>query len=345
MSWRALKRKPFPTANFSSQEWRTYITISSLNWGLSAAFIFASSVTMLNSSLGFSLQVKAPSGTVLLLLITLLLIITSLWKDQFFAILLNTVCLIVIVHFSSTLLSYTSQFWAAKVPFRDGLIAGVDSSLGFNWAAWYDWLNAHSLLENALRAVYSYSLPVQLGLLTCVQSISFLEIRMQRLCFVTQMALLITLIMAALVPTLGPYHYFSIPETANASNFFPAATGSHISDIINLRSASPKIPLDMMQGIITFPSFHAEMGLLFVWSVWPVRIMRWAAIAINGLMIIAVPLCGAHYLTDVIGGAAVALAAILIENTFFWFLVFSRAAEYGSSTDLATSGPASDPGM
>ena len=343
MSWRALRSKPFANPSFSSEEWRRYITISSLNWGLSAAFIFAASVTMLNSSLGFSFQIKAPSGTALLLLMTLLLIITSLWKDKIYAILLNTVCLIVIVHFSSTLLSYTSQFWAAKVPFRDDLIAGVDANLGFNWAEWYYWLNAHPVLEDSLRAIYSYGLPVQLGLLTCVQSIALLEIRMQRLCFVSQLALLVTLIMAALVPTLGPYHYFDIPESTTW-NLFPAATGSHMSDIMNLRSTSPKIPLDMMQGIITFPSFHAEMGLLFIWSVWPVRVMRWAAIVINALMITAVPLCGAHYLTDLIGGAAVAVVAILIENTVLWFLVFSRAAEYGSSTELAASGPA-DQGM
>ncbi|MBV9289846.1 MAG: phosphatase PAP2 family protein, partial [Hyphomicrobiales bacterium] len=219
----------------------------------------------------------------------------------------------------------------------------ADARLGFDWAAWRYWLNAHFVLENALRAIYSYSLPVQLGLLTCLQSFASLEIRMQRLCFAAQLSLLITLVVAALFPTLGPYNYFDIHGAANAPNLFPAATGDHVNDIFNLRSTSPIIPFERMQGIITFPSFHAELGILFVWSVWPVRFMRLIAIAINGLMIAAVPLCGAHYLTDVVAGAVVAGAAILIETAFLSSLVLSRAPEIGSSAKLAASGPASDP--
>jgi len=343
MSWRDLRLNPFPAPVISSQEWRTYTTVSLLNWVLSAAFLFAALATVANSSLSFSPQANIPSIIILLIIIAVLLVATSFCKDKSWVVMLNTVCLIAAVHFSSTVVSYTSQYWAAKVPLGDALIARADSRLGFNWAAWRYWLNERFVLENALRAIYSYSLPVQLGLLTCVQSFASLEVRMQRLCFAAQLSLLITLVIAALFPTLGPYHYFGLHSTANAPNLFPAATGAHVDDIFNLRSTSPIIPFERMQGIITFPSFHAELGILFVWSVWPVPLMRLIAIAINGLMIAAVPLCGAHYLTDVIAGAVVAGAAIFIETVFLSFLVFFRAPEIGASAKLATSGPASDP--
>jgi hypothetical protein len=37
--------------------------------------------------------------------------------------------------------------------------------------------------------------------------------------------------------------------------------------------------------------------------------MRWVAFALNALMLIAIPIEGSHYLVDVFGGIAVALAA------------------------------------
>jgi hypothetical protein len=62
------------------------------------------------------------------------------------------------------------------------------------------------------------------------------------------------------------------------------------------------------EGIITFPSLHAALGILFSVAVWPVKGLRWCAFGLNGLMLLATPAYGSHYVVDVIAGILVAAA-------------------------------------
>lgn len=56
------------------------------------------------------------------------------------------------------------------------------------------------------------------------------------------------------------------------------------------------------EGIITFPSPHAALGILFAVALWRVSVVRWIALVLNGLMVIAPPAYGSHYVVDVIAG-------------------------------------------
>lgn len=68
--------------------------------------------------------------------------------------------------------------------------------------------------------------------------------------------------------------------------------------------------LEDSAGILTFPSAHAAVAALCAWALWPIRILRYPALALNLAMgFSAIP--GAnHYVVDVIAGVVVALAAI-----------------------------------
>ncbi|MGY3080923.1 membrane-associated phospholipid phosphatase [Bradyrhizobium sp. LM6.10] len=61
------------------------------------------------------------------------------------------------------------------------------------------------------------------------------------------------------------------------------------------------------EGIISFPSLHAALGLLFPLALWPVRYFGWIAALLNVAMIAATPVDGSHYFCDVAAGLAVAL--------------------------------------
>jgi membrane-associated phospholipid phosphatase len=61
------------------------------------------------------------------------------------------------------------------------------------------------------------------------------------------------------------------------------------------------------EGIITFPSLHAALGLIFALALWPDRVLRWFSLALNLLMIVATPIDGSHYFVDVFAGLAIAL--------------------------------------
>jgi membrane-associated phospholipid phosphatase len=54
--------------------------------------------------------------------------------------------------------------------------------------------------------------------------------------------------------------------------------------------------------------------LLYAWALWPVRGFGLFVSALCALMLVATPVVGAHYFIDVLGGFAVAVAAIAVSR-------------------------------
>ena len=50
-------------------------------------------------------------------------------------------------------------------------------------------------------------------------------------------------------------------------------------------------------------------AVLYIIAAWPIRRLRWPLLALNIAMLLATPVEGTHYLTDMIVGAMVAVAA------------------------------------
>jgi membrane-associated phospholipid phosphatase len=84
------------------------------------------------------------------------------------------------------------------------------------------------------------------------------------------------------------------------------------------------IPLDNLEGLITFPSFHTAGAIMFIWALRKVPYVRWPAIALNAALIAATPIDGAHYFIDLVGGAVVAFAAIAMS---YWICRFVPVEE------------------
>ena len=74
------------------------------------------------------------------------------------------------------------------------------------------------------------------------------------------------------------------------------------------------ILLNDLEGLITFPSFHTAVAILFAWALWRTPVAWVFGVILNGLMILATPLAGSHYVIDLVGGTVVAMVAIGIAN-------------------------------
>src|SRR5262249_48360851 len=70
------------------------------------------------------------------------------------------------------------------------------------------------------------------------------------------------------------------------------------------------IPLDNLEGLITFPSFHTAGAIMFIWALRKVPYVRRPALALNAALLAATLIDGTHYFIDLVGGAVVAFAAI-----------------------------------
>ena len=75
------------------------------------------------------------------------------------------------------------------------------------------------------------------------------------------------------------------------------------------------LDLGAMTGIVTFPSFHAASAAIYLWALWPVKLLRPIAILANVAMIAATPAVGGHYFVDVVAGLALAAASIAVAGS------------------------------
>jgi membrane-associated phospholipid phosphatase len=78
------------------------------------------------------------------------------------------------------------------------------------------------------------------------------------------------------------------------------------------------------EGIITFPSVHAALAIIVIAALWPIPALRFVAIAINLLMLLATPIDGSHYFVDIAAGVALAVASLVAARA-----IAERACAHG----------------
>jgi membrane-associated phospholipid phosphatase len=83
--------------------------------------------------------------------------------------------------------------------------------------------------------------------------------------------------------------------------------------VLGLRAGTLRA-LDMTQlmGIVTFPSYHAALALIFVRAFRDVPGLAIAGALWATLTIVATPVFGGHYLVDVLAGLALGWAGLML---------------------------------
>lgn len=205
-----------------------------------------------------------------------------------------------------TLFSYLAT--ATTRPLIDADLAAIDARLGFIWTEWAATLNANTIVSAALAGAYA-SIGPQLILIPVL----LVFVRNERLFqFVALFGIagLLTVTAMFFMPTAGAFDYFK-PASDILNQFNSADGGGHLTQFRALRSMQP-FRISVLAGIVTFPSFHAALGLLFIYITRGIRFAAPIFLILNLSMIISTVPVGGHYLTDVIAGIVVALAAISV---------------------------------
>jgi len=127
-------------------------------------------------------------------------------------------------------------------------------------------------------------------------------------------ALLVTTCVSTLLPATGVYDTIGILPS-DFPNVVPQAYYDGMIKIPALRDGSLR-ELDLMHldGVLTFPSFHAAAAVLYAWAFWVVRWFRPLNLLVNGAMICATPAGGGHYFIDVFAGIILAVASICLAH-------------------------------
>ncbi len=214
---------------------------------------------------------------------------------------LRCAALLLVFQAAAACLSYL--LIALAPPLTDATLARWDAALGIDWRVlWQGQSSLPALAQIALSAAYDSGLP---QILAVVLYLGFsgrgdrLHDFMNRYAAVT----LLVILLSAPIPAAGAFKHFGLGPAADLWHFEALRDGS-------LRTLS----LPAMQGLVSMPSLHAAMAVLLAHALFATP-LRWPALVLNALMLMATPVLGGHYLVDVIAGIAVA-AAVLAWRPF-----------------------------
>jgi len=188
----------------------------------------------------------------------------------------------------------------------DATLQRWDRALHFDWIAWYREVAAHPVLRRMGEAAYAaiYVSPILL-LGWFARAGQRFEARRFLLAF--WLTEVLTLLLFHEFPAEGPLAFLwrgPIPYMPTSALYqhqlIPALRLHHVSGI----------DLGALRGLVCAPSFHTASAVLYMWAAWPVVQLRRVVVPINCAMLLATPIEGTHYLSDMIAGAAVAGFAV-----------------------------------
>ncbi|MDX3899803.1 MAG: phosphatase PAP2 family protein [Sphingobium sp.] len=197
----------------------------------------------------------------------------------------------------------------------DGRIAGWDAALGFDWPAALHWLDRHALLAAPLKAAYETLMP-QMAALVVALGVGGRLAALRTAVLAAMLSGLAAILLSAVMPAMGAYMHFGV-QPGDYPHLWPATALVHVHDLQGLRDGALRtLSLATMQGIITFPSYHAALATIFGWGFSRAsrRWIGWPGMAVAGLTLLSTPLDGGHYLSDVLAGCAIASISLWIAS-------------------------------
>ncbi|MDP3320241.1 MAG: phosphatase PAP2 family protein, partial [Bosea sp. (in: a-proteobacteria)] len=213
----------------------------------------------------------------------------------------------------------------------DDWFQAMDVALGFDWRFWLSVLDAHPAAHQVLVLAYHSMLP-QTALLPIVLAAIGAFRHLDRFLLSYVLAAIVTVAVATLLPALSPVVHLGVTP-ADHPNIVLAVPLEFAQHAQALRDGSMKlVDLNGAQGLVTFPSFHTVSAVLLMFGFWAAPYWRWFGVGLNGLMLVAIPIEGSHYLVDVIAGAALAVAAWAAAE---WLLTRERHRAALADPELA----------
>jgi hypothetical protein len=186
-------------------------------------------------------------------------------------------------------------------PLRDQALASSDLALGFNWLAWVHFVQAHPLFLAVQSFGYGSHFWQPFVAIPIIAAWGPVDRNGE---FLTSMliAAILMIALSAVYPALGPAEAF----------------GAHTPQADVIRTLRTVLhPNLSYTPIVTFPSFHTVMAILFTFPHRGNRVTFPIFAALNALMLIGIPYCGDHYLSDMLAGAAIAISSFVVAQQIY----------------------------
>jgi len=251
--------------------------------------------------IGFSLTVKWLDCVVPLLAVAATITFRAIVRQERGALIAEYCILSIAATAAFAVLSYLCC--AAAYHLVDDDLLRIDRALGFDWELWFRLLQAHPAVVSVLKVTYD-SLAYQGLYFTVLFGLLLRRIELREMFWTIFIAGLFTSAGSVLLPALGTFEMFNL-----------TSLGDYLPDMKQLRAGSDlHFALGRLKGVVNFPSFHTTMAVVYAYAFRRTGLFGYIIIAINFTMLLSIPFIGGHYLVDMIGGAGVAVASILLAR-------------------------------
>lgn len=258
----------------------------------------------------FNFKIALTSGLLTIVTNAVLLGVARLSKKQGWMKISGWLTASVLMSFVTIVLTALSYVLAStNLPLCDATLISLDRAIGVDWPSLVRSIMHQQTLMFVLNVAYA-SLHYQCPLLVPVLFFMGQQEKGMQFALAWSIALAATVLISPFTPALGGYLHYQLeprdfPEVRVVAAWLFAAPFHAVRD-----GSLNVIDLATLDGIITFPSFHAAAAVLMGWRWLAVPLLRWPMLALNALMLISSVPVGGHYIVDVIAGSLLAILSI-----------------------------------
>lgn len=219
-------------------------------------------------------------------------------------------------------------------PLADDELARFDGLLGLNWLAYADWVAGQPFVIGAFQLAYSGLTLVALSVFVLLFAVGRVD-RAKEFIRLVFWSCLAAIIIGSMFPAKAAMDRFA---SLKLQAIFGPDAGVYSVPYLNvLRSNVPHVlNLQDLPGLVTMPSFHTACAVLIAYCCRKIRILQTSSILYAFMMIASTPIMGGHYFVDLIGGALLVVAVVLIDRKVGYFGKASSAGLPVSPIGLTT---------
>jgi len=192
-----------------------------------------------------------------------------------------------------------------RMPLQDSFFGRSDEHLGVSVPAIMAWAN-HHWLGSMLNKSYAWVvilLPLAVLLPMLAGKLKYAK----EFLAANLISFAIGIPLFALLPAIGPWHYFHFPPSEAQTTFCEAP-------LLAMRLAGTYVLGSQEAGVVCFPSFHVAWAIFFAAALWGFRWLRIPVAVVSGMVILSTMTTGWHYFVDVLGGILLAVISIVLAK-------------------------------
>jgi hypothetical protein len=192
---------------------------------------------------------------------------------------------------------------ASGHPLVDPELTRLDTTLGYHESAVVGWVSAHPTANRFFTIAYVTLMPQTL-LAIVVLGLFDDGLALRRFILRFMVCALITAGLFLWFPAAGPFTIQGYQPTSVQTHYLTHFRAMRDGATLTLRWKD-------VEGLITFPSFHATWAVLLALAYWKRRLLFALFAALNMVVVVSTLTTGWHYLIDVLSGVVMCFLVLI----------------------------------